>query len=61
MSRSDWVLGDDKGSKYVEVPSLFPKNVVKHLDYVVYGDVKFVNEKKLHDDRIRRLEVNDGR
>lgn len=55
-----WVLGDDEGSKYVEVPSLFPKGVVEHLDYVLYGGVKFISEKKVHDDRVRRLGREDA-
>ena len=56
MKNDNWLLGDEEGNRYVEVPSPFPKDVVEKLDYVIYGGVLFVSAKRLHEERIRRLE-----
>lgn len=56
MSRSDWLLGDFDGNRYISMKSLYGREVVKMLDYVIVDGVKFVSADKLHDERVRELE-----
>ena len=62
MSRSDWLLGDFDGNKFAEVRiDGWSRELVCKCDYVMVNGVKFVNAGKVHDERVRNIEREDGR
>ena len=57
MSRSDWLLGDFDGNKFKEVRiNGWSRELVGKWDYVMVNGVKFVNAKRIHDERVKELE-----
>ena len=57
MSASNWMLGDFNGNRFIEVNERrWDKRTVDMCDYVLVNGVKFVNARKLHEERVRRLE-----
>lgn len=63
MICSNWVLGDYDGNLFVEIRERgWSKEIVTQCGYVLLNGVKFVNEREVHDERIRRIaEQEDGR
>lgn len=62
MSRSDWLLGDFDGNKFAEVRiNGWSRELVGKCDYVMVNGVKFVNQRKVHEDRVRGLEDENVR